>query len=73
MHRIFSVSKLARKPKFYSQTHNYRKVVAHGSLVDERDVAVGDLALALAPFAAGDVAKLLRVFLQSGERGWRGK
>ena len=42
----------------------YGEVVADGSLVDERDVAVGDLSLALAALAAGDVAQLLSVLLQ---------
>ena len=47
----------------------YREVVAHGSLVDERDVAVGDLSglAALAALAARDVAQLLSVLLQVDE------
>ena len=46
--------------------HIYREVVAHGSLVDEGYVAVGDLAL-LVTLATGDVTQLFCVVLQVDE------
>ena len=50
----------------YSTMHIYREVVAHGSLVDERYVAVGDLTL-LVTLATGDVTQLFCVVLEVDE------